>query len=371
MEKKVIIICLCILFFLPFEVLAYSGVTPSSYDRDFKPNFKESFAFRFLFPENSVAELSVEGVLAEYVRLDKKTLKGSGVVIVLLELPEEVDSYGVNRIIVRAKQFVESKEGFSLAFSVGGLIRLRVPYPGKYAELDFKTHNVNQGEPVNFDLTIYSRGKEDIYATAHIDIYDSDNVFTERLNLGTHLIESAKNEKLSTKLNTENYVAGDYNATVVVEYGGENPAVDSKIFRLGKLFVDVSNHTKEFERGKINKFEIEVESFWNSEIENLYAEVDILGYEESFKTPSANLEPWKKTTLSGFFDTSAIEESKFKANITLHYHGETTSKVVDLKFVKDTNYIFYAILSASGIIFLILLVLVIYFLIRRHKSRKK
>jgi hypothetical protein len=359
MKKILIVFCF---IFLIGGAFAYSGVSPSGYKRDFNSKFRESFAFNFILPEDLGADIFIEGDFADYIKVDKSFIKGSTVVVALLELPDEGFRPGIHNTYIRAKQKIEAEDGVFITLNVGGLISVRVPYPGKYAELELETENVNQGEPVNLELIVYSRGDEDIQATAFIDIVDSNGVFIERLNLGTKIVESTKNEKFLTVLDSSDYLSGDYNVNAVVEYGGEVSANISKAFRLGKLFVNISDYTKEFEKNKINRFVIDIESFWNDQIEDVYADVDIIGIEESFKTPSTNLDPWMKTTLNGFMDTSQIDKNEFQANITLYYHGFTTSKIVDLKFIDDANYIIYII-----IVFLVFIVFFILYLKRKYK----
>lgn len=343
--KKVFIL-LIIVFIYIGSAFAYLGVTPSSYEIDFEPNLKKSFVFRFILPDDVNSEIFVESSLSEYINLDKTFLKGGGVVVVLLELPAKIEVPGDHIIKVLAMEHTGSSGGVSISLAVAGIIKLKVPYPGKYAELDLETQNANQGESVRLDLEVFSKGDEDIYATAYIDIFNGES-FINRFELGSQLIEHAKSAKFSKTLETKEYLAGDYNATAVVNYGGEKPAISSKIFRLGHLFVGISDYTDKFEENKINRFVIEVESFWNEKIEDLYAEVEIVGYDEVFKTPSTSLDPWKKTTLTGFFDTTKIKGSKFEANITLNYHGETTSKLVELKLNKEFDYIIYLTIIVS------------------------
>lgn len=369
--RKILFFSLLFLFFIS-GVIAYPGVSPSSYEIDFEPGLKKSFLFGFFSPENMDMNLFVEGDLAEYVKLNKDSLKSSGEVIASLELPQVIVIPGVHIIYVRAQQNVKKNEGVSIALNVGGIIKVRVPYPGKYAELDFNVQNVNKGELANFDLTVFSRGEEDIFATAILEIRENqEEELIEKINLGSKNIESKKSEKFSLSLDTSDYLSGDYNATAIVEYGGENPSVSSKIFRIGTLFVSISNYTKEFERNKINRFVIEVESFWNDPISGLYAEVDILNSSESFRTPFVDLEPWKKTTLNGFFDTSNLDKDNFKANITLYYHNTTTSQVVDLSLLKEINYVSYVIISISLIILLFLIWRIIIYIKKHYKFVKK
>ncbi|MFH1238237.1 MAG: hypothetical protein V1491_02255 [archaeon] len=346
-------------------VYALSGVSPASYEIDFKPNLKQDFIFNFAFDEGVKAEIYVSGDLKDYVKLDKEVITGGERVTASLDFPLEIEKPGTHRIRVGARQLSSGEAGISIVSDVGGIIKVKVPYPGKYAELDLKTTNANAGESVNLELIVYSMGKEDIYARPVFQISNSEGEI-EQIDLGEQFIASTKNVKFSETLSTLTYMPGDYNVTAVVEYGGEKPTIATAVFRLGELRVEVYNWTKVFERDKINRFEIKVESFWNDPIENLYASVEILDHNIQFSTPSMSLGPWKKGLLTGFFDTGDIKEEKFKANITLSYDGKIMSKIVDLEFKKEINVVLYVVLSS-----LILIIIVAVILILRKKKKEK
>ena len=359
-----------LLFVLSFSgVYAMAGVSPPRYDVDFKPGLKQDFDFNFIFNKDSNAEVYVSGEFAEYVKLDKKKIVGSEIVRASLELPENIDIPGRHSIIVGARQVPSEGGGMMLAADIRAMIRVMVPYPGKYADLSFSATNANVGEDIEFLVTVYSRGDLDIYATPLIEISNSDEKF-ETLNLGTKLVKSTKNEEFSKSLNTINYLAGDYNATVIVDYGGEKPATASKVFRLGELFIGILNTSNYFERDKINKFKINVESFWNDPIKDVFAKVKIENYDIEFLTPSIDIAPWQKTDLIGYFDTSNIKEDNFKANVTLFYEEKITSKIVDLEFESEVDYTLYVVVGGLVLI-MVILAFVLIWLLRRRKNEKK
>jgi len=356
-----------IVVLLPFSFAAV-GVRPSSYEIDFEPGLKRVFTFNFMSDRDVDFELYSEGPFSEYVTLSKNHLTGGGSVNALLELPLEAEEPGRQNLLIGARQTSGARGMVGIVGNVRGIIFINVPYPGKYAELDFKTSNANLGEDVEFELIIYSRGDEDINVNSRIEIYDMNGNFKERINLGNHLIESAKSIKLDAKLNTQNYVAGDYNAIAVVDYG-DDVSREEEIFRLGRLFVDVVNHTRVFERGKINRFEVIAESFWNDPIENVYANISILGYPElGFYTPSILINPWDRRTLTGFFDTSEIKEDNFQTTIKLHYDNRTTEKTVNLELEKEISNVTYLI---SGLVILIIFAGSILFYIQNKKKKFK
>ena len=347
-----------------------AGVSPPRYDIDFKPRLKQDFNFRFIFDSGSRAEIYVGGELEEYVKLNKKIITGSDTVVASLELPDSIEIPGRHSIIVGARQIPsEDAGGMVLVADIRAMIRIMVSYPGKYAELGFTATNANVGEPVEFLVTVYSRGSEDIYATPLIDIFNS-NENLETLGFETKLIESTKSEEFPKTLDTTNYKAGDYNATVVVNYGGGQSATLEKVFRLGELYIGITNTSNYFVRDKINKFSIGVESFWNDPIENVFAKVKIEGFDIEFATPSVDIGSWEKKDLVGYFDTSGIEKSDFQANVTLFYAGKSTSRIVDLELESEADYGLYAIVGGL-ILIIVVLVVVVVWLLRRKNDKKK
>lgn len=349
------------------NIFAMIGVTPAYYEVDFKPNTKQVFAFNFLSDPDIKLEVYVEGDLEKYVKLNKKEIIGGGGVTATLELPSEIEIPGTHLILIGARQVSEEEEGIAVVGNMRGVIRLKVPYPGKYATAEISTNNANAGEPVNIQITINNLGKEDIDAYTMLDIYNEYGK-VETVDFGRKPIATAGSARFKKKLDTENYKPGDYNASVFVSYGGNRPATATKIFRLGELYVSITNHSNYFLREKINKFDIEAESFWNDPIENLYANVTILNYSVSFLTPSVRIEPWSKVRLEGFFDTTPIKKDNFIARIILNYEGRTTEKIVKLEFKKEINYLTYGIIAGVIAIILIIAIVVIFIIIRRKKK---
>ena len=366
--KKGVIFCLCIIVLIQ-GVYAIVGVSPPLYEIDFQPNLEQTFYFRFIFDEGVETEVYVEGDLAQYVELDKDSLIGGGEVTAVLKLPSEVEVPGTHILFIGAKQISKKGQGFGIVGDARGTIKVKVPYPGKYAQISFTSENVNLGEPIALTINVNNLGKENIDARARIRIFESEGKFVEEIDLGSKYIETTKSDVFSTLLDTTNYKAGDYNATAIVEYS-EKTAEALSIFRLGKLYVGMTNYTKEFDRNKINRIEIQTESFWNELIGDLYAEVKILNYDISTTTPSMIIKPWTTSQLTGFFDTTEIKEEVFQANITLHYEGQITSEIVDLRFKKQgflasvsTTQI---IIVAAAIVILLLVIIVIILLKRRR-----
>jgi|SRR3989344_3672229 len=338
------LIFFCLLIFLIGNVFAISGVSPGSYEINFEPNLNKSFVFDFIFDEEVSAEIYVEGDLAEYVAVDKEVIIGREKVNVQLTLPESVDSPGPNRIRIGARQVVNESAGIGIAADVRGIIKLEVPYPGRYVELELIAPNANTGDLVNLTLKAFNRGEVEVNIAPAIQIFKDEEIKDESVFKNVK-IKPSEMRLFNFLFNSSGYSSGDYIAVALADYGGEKPARDEDQFRLGEFYVKINNYSRVFEKGGIEEFNIEVESFWNNQIEDLYAEVKVINFEEaSFVTPPIKLESWSNASLKGFLDTSKINDENFQAEIILHYGGKTTTETADLKLIFGPDYTLYMII---------------------------
>ena len=339
--------------FLCSGVYAISGVSPPGYEVDFEPNLSRSFEFFYLFDDYVKAEIYANGPLSEYITLDKKFIVGRGSVTATLNLPSAVKSPGENIIRIGARQLAGDNGGIEIVSDMGGIIKINVPYPGKYVELDVIAPNANAGEALNISLKAYNRGKVRLDVSPMIQIFKENEKLETIKHSSTKTILPSQSEMFYFILNTSDYSSRDYVATALADYGEEDLARDDDPFRLGELRVQINNYSSKFERDKIGNFDIAVESFWNSPIQELYAAVYILDQEfVSFRTPTISLNPWKKGVLVGFLDTTAVKGETFMVNITLFYGNGTTSQVVALKLEKQKDYLPYFIgLLLFGVLF--------------------
>lgn len=348
-------------------VSSVAGVSPAIYRDDYYDGFKKDYSFNFYFNDDSKAEIYAEGDLSQYVKLNKKSISGSEGVRVSVSLPIGVVKPGKNIIYIGAREIIDPEGGVGLAGNIRGVIVIKVPYPGKYVESELKVSNANPGELIDLELNVDNLGQDDVTASVIVETFNSKGL-KEKLELGSKLIPTKEEEVFKKRIDSNGYGSGDYYANATIYYGGDNPSYASSIFRIGRLYVGIGNITSDFEKGKINRFIIPVESFWNDDIEGLHANVSFPGYDESFLTPTIKIEPWEKTQLTGFFDASKIDKDEFQANITLYYEGGFTNKLVDVNFKKEVNYTMYIII---GVLSLVIVVLagVIIILIKNGKKK--
>ena len=352
-----------IMIFLCSGVFAISGVSPASYEIDFEPGYKGEFVFDFVFEEDGSADLYAEGDLADYVSFDKKSLSGMDRVVVSLDLPSEMDSPGVNYVRIGARNG---------AIDIGGFIKINVFYPEKYVEVGLNAPNTNVGEEVFFELELFGRGNESVVVSPRIEIY-KDGEEVDVISVEDVEIFFGDEAGMNISLDTEGYSAGSYLAIAFVDYDGESVSVKNP-FRIGEFSVRLIDYTKYFRANKVNRFDILVESLWDDDMSEVYAEVNILGFESvNFVTSSEDLLAWENQVLVGFLDMSEIEGDSFEAEIVLHYGDEATSEIIELKVIEEFDWVFWAIvlIVVVGLGFLVWRSMVFVQRFNKHKIKKR
>ncbi|MBU3923909.1 MAG: hypothetical protein KJ592_03255 [Nanoarchaeota archaeon] len=323
------------LFFLVLvlcgNVLGLSGVSPGSYSVDFEAGLSKEFVFEFVLDEGVESALIVEGDLAEYVRLDKERISGRESVAVSLNLPSDIEGFGVHEIVVRAG-------------NVRGVIKVDVAYPDDYVGVEVSAPNINIGEDVEIGMKLLNFGEGNVSVDYGVDIYEGGEL-VENFSW----VDVEVSDVLDFSFFVSNLSAGDYVASGWVD-SGEVRRVEN-YFRVGEFVVEVLNYSSNFTRGKLDRFEVDVESLWNDDIAEIYAEVEVGGV-VVLSTPVVGLRAWERKTLVGFFD-GADMEGVIDAEIFLYYGEGSSSKVVELEVVDGFNYVFYGIVLGLVVLFLL------------------
>ena len=345
------VILFVVVIFLSSGVFAISGVSPRAYDIDFVSNYEGEFNFNFVIDGSSEVDLFVRGDLSEYVSLDRDRISGREGVMVSLHLPSEIDSPGVNQIQI-------------VAGDVVGVIRVNVPYPEKYVELKLGAPNVNVGDMVNINLEVFSKGSEAVVVEPKVEIYKIEdwedisegrgireaNELIESIEADVSEIRVAESKLFEWDIDSSNYSMGRYLVIAIVNYSDGIVQIENS-FKSGGSLVRILNYTREFRENKIDRFEIEIESLSDDNIDDLYAEINIDGFNEAgFVTTGVGLKKWETTKLVGFLDSAEISEYEIGAEIILHYNEETTSQNVELNILKGFDYVFYIVVFTGLIV---------------------
>ena len=247
---------------------------PNDNEIDFKPGLEKTFNFA-VTPSNMDVKLSVSGYLSEYVTLSKTLIRFNSTdraFKVMIKLPEKIENPGHHKVWIAAEEVIdESKIGGNIGTSCNAMvyILIHVLNPGKYVEMSLSAPDVEINEPVNFAVNVKSFGEEDINSIkAAIDVYSPNNEKLATVYTDDKPLKSNTEETLYAQLDTKGYSAGTYRAVAELNYDGKTKQ-DEKKFKIGELNIKIINYTKEFEKDKINKFDIEIESGWGNKIEDV------------------------------------------------------------------------------------------------------
>ncbi|MBN2330691.1 MAG: hypothetical protein JXC85_02650 [Candidatus Aenigmarchaeota archaeon] len=349
------------------------GLSPSSFVLDFEPNLNKTFFISVRSTKD--LDIYVKGDLQEYFKVEKTFLDcpcNLEPFRVDINLPEKLDRPGIHETRVGVIETIPSEGGtIGARAAFEGVYIFKVPYPGRYVKIDLKADSVKVGDTVSFLVTANSAGTENVTGTLKLEIFDSNGVKKATLYSDNNFVESKKSIEIRLSWDTEGMVEGIYTAKATFEYGGDEPAVMEKGFRVGDILIRIidvlNNETVEDE---IAKFVVKVESFWNSRINDVYAALDVRkdgrNVGES-KSSNVNVEPWSVEDMNIYWDTSGIEPGTYDAIITVYYQNKTAEKTIETKIVQKPQFDIVSIL----LVIMALSVAIAAFLAYRFRRKKK
>ena len=337
-------------------------ISPDSIRIEFEPNFEKSYTFHTEMAEN--VGIAIEGDLAKYVSVEKDNIAKDGSFVIKVKLPAEIETPGKNLVYVGVTEGGKGGAMVSGIASIRTPIDIRVPYPGIYAEIGFNAHDLNINETANFAVRIHNLGKLSITnAKAVIDIFDVNERLVEKLFSEEKVVLPKALESLEAFFDASKHTAGAYKAIAHVTYADRLKDLEST-FKIGALNIQITNYTKTFFKDKIAKFDIEIESKWNNNINNVYAEIIISNDSKqvsSFKTISVDLEPWESEVISTFWDAAGLAEGVYDVTIMLVYEDKKTevSGKIEIREEKERKPISAYLTGTNLLIALVLLLAII------------
>ena len=377
--KKNIIPVVFFIFLAGLSTANAIGIRPDAIRIEFEPYFEETYNFQTETAENT--QVYFEGALAKYVKVKKNNIKKDGSFVVGVKLPKEIKTPGDNIVYVGVTEGTK-REGFVTGIaSIKTAIVIKVPYPGIYAEVEFNAPNLNINETAHFVVSLTNLGKNDINnARAEIEVFDSNKNIVETLFTDEMGVKRKDTVKLKALFDASKHRAGPYKAKAHVTYADKSKDLEDD-FKIGTLNVKIINYTRNFFEGKVGKFDIEVESAWNSKINNIFAEVKVFNNTKevsSFKTISVSLKRWEKKLISTFWETQGLGEGTYDAEITLFYEEKKTKirDVIEItikeeKITGKASLVDYIAGMNLSIVAIILLIVVSVIIIERKFIRRK
>lgn len=318
------------------------GVTPGRTTVDFEPGLEKEVTFTVI--NNDQKEMRVlvyaEGDLKDYITAEKNFLEfketdESKAFTYKFRLPDNIEKPGDHwtKIMVMEMPPEEGEEGQVIMSTVAVVhqLRVKVPYPGKYAELDLVIHEAEPGEEVAFFVKVDNLGTEKIQkAFATIDILGPTNEKIAIIESGEASVDPKTRGEIIVHWKAD-VNPGVYHAVVTLNYDGVIARAE-KNFGVGAMRVDVLDIiVRDFELGGIAKFEVNVENKWNQRIDGVYGEIIMSDQEgnqiTSFKSASVDIEPLQRASLYAYWDTEGVEKGEYESKLILHYAEKTSEKI--------------------------------------------
>lgn len=327
------------------------GVAPSRSFVDFEPDLNQDVRFSVVNNQKDDLKLriTVRGDLAEHVKLEESLLlvspdESEKEIRLSLSLPKKIEKPGPHTIEIVVSQVAgdvsEADNAIVTALpSVVYKLVVRVPYPGKYAEGKMQVTPAGSGENTRFVIMLFNFGEEDIReAKAEIEISSKDGT-AGKAETNTISIPTKKDGKVEA-LWLADVEPGIYTAKAVVGYDEKELSIEEN-FEVGSLVVDIVQvEVRDFTLGDVARFDIMLQSKWNQQIDDVYADITIYdGAGEVVgrsKTVTASIPPLSSKSLRAYWDTENIDIGEYDIQIVVYYAGKTLEKLIKAQVNLDS-----------------------------------
>lgn len=376
-------------------LVSAGGIAGPVYEKlFFQPGLEKTYYYVVNSNTDKVMDhiVAVGGPLAQYFTLNTTVLKDMApgeerAFTVKMKLPQELapGEYIQNVCAAETKtRGAATAEGTSIGSKVVicAVISVFSPYPGKHADFDLKVENVSKAENATVMLEVVNQGTEPIIVHGVIDI-SSQNIKAGKemkaitLYTDEKTLTMGQKTTLKSSVNVSEFEVGEYKAKATLFFDG-NQTTKEKTFRVGELYMEIIDFTKELSKDKLNTIKVKVESKWNGPINNVYATLDVsqIGKNQiaaSVNSPPVNFLPWGAKDMMIYWDTTGFEEGDYDAKVTLHYEDKTTVKsdIIKIKFAEGQIISFTTLLLLVLIVVVIVLILLIIKLMKRTRGQVK
>lgn len=384
-NTKLFFLFLFLLIFLNFSFSQAIGIIPAKAFLYFEPNYEGSF------------DLFVDGMKPEGTKLityikyeDNAELNGSVSLSDLVFLPDgraKFTAYiklpptdanltpGIHRILIGVKEVAIKETNVAALTAVQVPLDIFVPYKGSYIEVKLEGKDIAINEVAVFKIKIKNLGTSSTKIKPEFFIYTKEKnlVYSEQLKESS--ISEKEEKEIEVLWNSSGNNPGEYIAKVIVYY--EDKKVEAELaFKIGELNIEIIDFTKEFRVDSLEKFKLKIQSKWNNEIKNIYAEVsfyDITNQIENkpiktFKTALFDLKPWEIKEVIAYFDTKGIKPQTYVMNVSVIFDKKVIS--VESKAIFKPK-ISDAIIIGIIIIIIILVIIVIRLILKKKKKERE
>jgi hypothetical protein len=379
-EKSLLIVLFLLLNLLLNLTLVYGlGVSPADESIYFKPNSTLELEFNIINSESNTfeANLGAYGEIKDFMFFENPTVQVNADAYripfkLIIKLPSEMEP-GIRTGGIKITPYFETGGGGNLAAYVSPQIpiRIKVPYPSKYADITLVVLKVDEGTPLPLYITFDNLGSEDILkAGAMIDIYDPEVNFIT--NVVAPEISVSKSTLGTTRAEPGPILKrGLYRAAVKAYYDEFNETLETN-FTMGDPLVRIKELlTKELSLNTINRVTFKVHSEWNTEL-SVVGFLKINGNQNEI--PSFKLGKGEEKEATGFLDTAGLQPGDYILNITLTYADQLKTEIfpvtISEKAAKPEALLTLPVIIMFAILIFIILAVIAVLIIKKKKKEK-
>lgn len=284
-----------------------------------------------------------------------------------------------NRVGIVESSGPNIEGGIGVIAGVESVLLIRSAYPGRYLTLEkFEIPTGEVNKPIELTIELRNLGEEGVNdARARIDIKNSAGEVVTALTTEGVSIKQKETGVLKTQWQTS--TPGVYSATGIVIYDENRLELPEQTFNVGELTIEITNTSAPpVLKGEIAKVYADIKSIWNSEIKDVYAELEVKGQNGlvvgKSESPTVNIPPWSTKNLVLYWDSKEMEIGEYQGKITLHYAGKTDEELVMIKIRNPSIFLTLKenmLLTAGIAVVVALLLFNIIFLFKKKKKRKQ
>ena len=328
-----------LLFFFLFPLSVYS--TTLTFDNDMNRNFVYSPGLEanleYIFGgADRIRIYFYDSPIKQYFDIiDPNPDGGPRSVQLSMKLPDTL-APGRYELFLAGRELSESGAMISAVVSMRTRITVLALYPGVYPEWSLGTNDFNTGEVGSFSVSVNNLGTEQINTVkSSIDIYSPDNVLITTIYTDQQSVPSNTIVNLVASLNTSefNLAPGIYKAVAHFAYDGivVNKTID-KTFRIGSMYVDIVDWSKEVIVNVTNKFTMTIRSDWSGNINDVYAKINFPNGKNA-KTPNVDLEKFQDGSLETYWEVKNLEIGSYDVPVEIFYNQLSTKKILKVDVI--------------------------------------
>lgn len=333
-----------LVFVLASVAVSALGVKPAQQLLHYAPDTEYEGKFTLLrdTPEKSIAELSAEGELAEYVSFPSKyvTLEGQETKIEYeIKLPEGLSPGEHTTRILIAQALTPGADGIGARIVLPFTIRINVPYPEKFVKASLEV--IPSGSQLTVAATVENLGEKTVDAVApRVSITDVFKQQVTTIPLDAEPLGLFEKKTFEKTVEIGKLKSGIYRATAAVTYDGNTVAV-VKDFTIGVPIIGVLHKEKFFKAGDVSPFTLELENQWNAPLKNVVATLIVKSKGQQVagvRTDPFDLDIREQRRVTSYLDARSLVPGTYEALLTITYEGGSTEDPYTIEVVPVDAY---------------------------------